>query len=116
MSRMAELRARRERLLARCAEQRAELGGYIERLRPGRSGDASPGERHPLGWIAVLGGLMLVTRARELLSLLMFARSAVTLVSRALQLLRLGGRGGATSSAGAAASAARAAAGRAGRA
>jgi hypothetical protein len=98
VSRMTELRARRADLLARCAEQRADLARRIAELRPGggSGGDGAQtaergGARHPLGWIAVLGGLLLVTRAREVLSLLMFARSCVALVSRAAQLLRLVG-------------------------
>ena len=96
MSRLAELEARRAELLARCADQRAELARRIARLRPGAAdtpageeGTEHGGARHPLAWIAVLGGLMLATRARELLSLLMFARSCVALASRAAQLLRL---------------------------
>ena len=47
------------------------------------------GSRHPLAWIAVLAGLMLTRRTREVLSLLVFIRSAVALVTRAAQLLRL---------------------------
>lgn len=109
MSRMTELRARRADLLARCAEQRADLARRIAELRPGAGGGdgaESPeraGARHPLGWIAVLVGLMLVTRAREVLSLLLFMRSAVALGARALQLLRLVGLRTAPRSAGAAA-------------
>jgi hypothetical protein len=93
---MTELRVRRAHLLARCTEQRADLTRRIAELRPGALGGgdgAGAGERggarHPLAWIAVLGGLMLVTRAREVLSLLFFMRSAVGLAARALQLLRL---------------------------
>jgi len=110
VSRMTELRARRADLLARCAEQRADLARRIAELRPGAAsggdGAESPeraGARHPLGWIAVLVGLMLVTRAREVLSLLLFMRSAVALGARALQLLRLVGLRTAPRSAGAAA-------------
>ncbi len=91
MSRMTELRARRAHLLARCAEQRADLARRIAELRPGAAGGghgAEAAERggahHPLGWIAVLGGLLLVTRAREVLSLLLFMRSAAALAARAL--------------------------------
>jgi hypothetical protein len=98
VSRMTELRARRAHLLARCAEQRADLARRIAELRPGalRGGDGAQaaehgGAHHPLGWIAVLGGLLLVTRAREVLSLLLFMRSAAALAVRAMQLLRLVG-------------------------
>jgi hypothetical protein len=107
---MTELRARRADLLARCAEQRADLARRIAELRYGAlgggDGAATPergGARHPLGWIAVLVGLMLVTRAREVLSLLLFLRSAVALGARALQLLRLAGLRTAPRAAGAAA-------------
>ena len=109
MSRMTELRARRADLLARCAEQRADLARRIAELRPGAGGGDGAetaergGARHPLGWIAVLVGLMLVTRAREVLSLLLFMRSAVALGARALQLLRLVGLRTVPRSAGAAA-------------
>jgi hypothetical protein len=98
VSRMSALRARRAELLGRCAEQRADLARRIAELRPGAVGGGDGAEtagrggaRHPLGWIAVLGGLLLATRAREVLSLLLFVRSAVALAARALQLLRLVG-------------------------
>jgi hypothetical protein len=110
VSRMRELRARRAVLLARCAEQRADLARRIAELRRGAVGGgdgaeaaARGGARHPLSWIVVLGGLMLVTRAREVLSLLLFMRSAVALAARGLQLLRLVGLRTAGRSAGGAA-------------
>ena len=101
MSRLAQLRARREELLGRCAEQRAELAERIAQLRgrgghaaqPGAQGAVSGAARHPLAWIAVLWGAMLIGRAREVLSLLLTVRSAVALVAHAVQLLRgFGGR------------------------
>lgn len=110
MSRMTELRARRAHLLARCAEQRADLARRIAELRPGAVGGGDGvgaaergGARHPLAWIAVLGGLLLATRAREVLSLLLFMRSAAALAARGLQLLRLVGIRAAPRSPGAAA-------------
>ncbi|TLY98411.1 MAG: hypothetical protein E6K38_01670 [Gammaproteobacteria bacterium] len=117
MSRLTELRARRADLLTRCAAQRADLARRIAELRPGAAGGGPEGAqaaerggaRHPLGWIAVLAGLMLVTRAREVLSLLVFIRSAGELAVRTVQVLRLFGHRdaprapGATGAAGAAA-------------
>ena len=111
MSRLTDLRARRANLLARCAAQRADLARRIAELRPaaagggpeGAQGAARGGARHPLGWIAVLAGLMLVTRAREVLSLLVFIRSAGELAVRAVQVLRLFGHRDAPRAAGAAA-------------
>jgi hypothetical protein len=111
VSRLTELRARRADLLARCAAQRADLARRIAELRPGAAGGGPEraqaagrgGARHPLGWIAVLAGLMLVTRAREVLSLLLFMRSATALGVRAVQLLRLLGHRDAPRAGGAAA-------------
>ena len=114
MSRLTELRARRADLLTRCAAQRADLARRIAELRPGAAGGGPEGAqaaerggaRHPLGWIAVLAGLMLVTRAREVLSLLVFIRSAGELAVRAVQVLRLFGHGDAPRAGGAAGAAA----------
>jgi hypothetical protein len=89
---MAELQERRRALLARCAQQRAELRERLAALRgqqPRAAGLAGAAARHPLAWIAVLGAVMLMRRTREVLSLLVFMRSAVGLVARAAQLLRL---------------------------
>ncbi len=92
MGRMADLQERRRALLARCAQQRAEFAQRMAVLRPqprGPAGAAQSAARHPLAWIAVLGALMLMKRTREVVSLLVFIRSAVALVTRAAQLLRL---------------------------
>jgi hypothetical protein len=96
MTRMADLQARRRALLARSAQQRVELAQRLAALRPHQRRAAGPAgagaqyaARHPLAWIAVLAGLMLTRRTREVLSLLVFIRSAVALVTRAAQLLRL---------------------------
>jgi hypothetical protein len=90
---MAELQARRQALLVRCAEQRLELAQRIAVLRPDQTRAAGAGAqhatRHPLAWIAVLGALLLTKRTREVLSLLVFMRSAVAFITRAAQLLRL---------------------------
>ena len=90
---MADLQERRRALLARCAQQRVEFRERLAALRPQQPRAAgAAGEhvaRHPLAWIAVLGAVMLMRRTREVLSLLVFIRSAVGLVTRAAQLLRL---------------------------
>jgi len=93
---MADLQERRRALLARCAQQRVEFRERLAALRPqppqaaGLAGAAGQyAARHPLAWIAVLGAVLLMRRTREVLSLLVFMRSAVGLVTRAVQLLRL---------------------------
>ena len=99
MTRVAELQARRQALLVRCSEQRLELAQRIARLR--RFETPAPGlnivgalsaARHPLAWIAVLGALMLMKRTRDVVSLLVFMRSALPVITRAVQLLGLIGR------------------------
>src|SRR5213080_4351387 len=89
------------------AEQAQHLHGPHRELSGGANEDEQrqhlAGARHPLGWIAVLAGLMLVTRAREVLSLLVFIRSAAELAVRAVQVLRLFGHRDAPRAAGAAA-------------
>jgi len=99
MSRMGELEARRRMLIARCEAQRAELAQRMAQLhrhsRPatlaaGGAGALSTAPaRHPLAWIGVLGALMLLGRTREVLKLLMWARMALTIVTRSAQVLRL---------------------------
>ena len=99
MTRMAELEARRRMLLARCEAQRAELAQRMTQLhqqsRPATlaagAGDGSRTgpARHPLAWIGVLGALMLLGRTREVLKLLIWARTALTVASRTAQLLRM---------------------------
>lgn len=100
MTRMAELEARRRMLLARCDAQRAELAQRMAQLhqqsRPatlaaGAGGGyrAAAPARHPLAWIGALGALMLLGRTREVLKLLMWARTALTVAARTAQVLRL---------------------------
>jgi hypothetical protein len=97
MTRIAELRARRRMLLARCEAQRAELGQRMQQLyeqsRPGTLAAASgrgpqPGS-HPFAWIAALAGLMLFGRTREVLKLLVWVRAGLSIASRVAQLLRM---------------------------
>jgi hypothetical protein len=101
VSRVAQLEQRRRTLLARCQAQRIELEWRVEQVRQfprhwlrartaGAAGAAALGAgRHPLAWIATVGGLMLLGRTREVLTLMVWARSALTLVSRATQVLSL---------------------------
>ena len=101
MSRVAELQQRRRALLARCDAQRVELEWRVEQVRQfprqwlsartaGAAGAATLGVgRHPLAWIAAVGGMMLLGRTRQVLTLLVWARSALALVSRATQVLSL---------------------------
>ena len=99
MARMRELEARRKMLLARSEALRAELAQRMAQLhrqsRPatlaagaGVGGITSP-SRHPLAWIGALGALMLLGRTREVLKLLVWARTALTVASRTAQMLRL---------------------------
>jgi len=99
MMRAAELAARRRVLLARCEAQRAELEYRFTQLKPRRwaraaaAGIAGGGVRrmgrHPLAWLALIGSFLVLGRAREALTFLVWARSALTLASRATQILSL---------------------------
>ncbi|HET7758229.1 MAG TPA: hypothetical protein VFK87_13315 [Steroidobacteraceae bacterium] len=90
MSRLRELEARRRVLLERCQRQRAELAERVAGLRAGVffGARALPRLRQPLAWAAALAGLMLLGRAREALTLVVWVRTALSLASRATQLLR----------------------------
>jgi len=98
---MRELEARRRLLVARCELERVELGERLAELRDsplsraagelfGRSGPegAAPLAR-PLTWALALGGLLLLRRPRQILTVLGWARTAVALGSRATVVLRL---------------------------
>jgi hypothetical protein len=94
-----ELEARRRALLARAEAQRVELEYRVAQLSPSRwaraaaagiaTGGVRRGARHPLAWLTVLAGFLVFGRAREVLSALVWARSALTMVSRATQVLSL---------------------------
>jgi hypothetical protein len=97
-----ELAARRRALLAQCDAQRAELEYRFAHLRPGRwaraaaVGIAGGGlrrvvGRHPLAWIALLGSFLVLGRTREVLTLILWARSALSVVSRATRVMGLVG-------------------------
>ena len=96
MTRSADLEARRRALLARCEAQRAELAHRIAQLRleaPGPGAALPAGRahmaRHPLAWVVALGAVLLLGSTREVLSVLGWARTALSLASRAAQVLRL---------------------------
>jgi hypothetical protein len=102
MKRTAELAVRRRVLLAQCDSQRAELEYRFAQLHPGRwaraaaAGIAGRGVRealgrHPLAWVALLGSFLVLGRTRKVLTFLLAARSALTLASRATQILSLVG-------------------------
>jgi hypothetical protein len=95
MSRLRELEARRHALLRRAAEQRDELAARLAQLTPatllrGAAGGAGIRElRHPLAWAAGLAGLLFLGRTREVLTFVLWIRSALALAGRAAQLVRL---------------------------
>ena len=97
MNRTAELEARRNVLLARCDEQRAELAYRIEQLRPmaqvanwsQRSTGLGLAANHPLAWIAALAGIVTLFRPKRMLSWLTFATGVVSILSRATALLKV---------------------------
>ena len=95
MSRTSDLEARREALLARCEEQRAELAYRLEQLRPSAQmanwGTRAPGlaANHPLAWLAALAGVVSLFRPKKLLSWMTFATGAISILSRASALLKL---------------------------
>lgn len=95
MSRMKDLEERRRALLARCEAQRAELAYRLEQMRP-RSQLASFSQKapemamnHPLAWLAAAAGIITLLRPKRLLSWLTFATGAVSILSRATQLLKV---------------------------
>jgi hypothetical protein len=96
--RSSELEMRRQALLMRCEAQRAELSWRLAQIVPpslrGAARALGSGERrarHPLAWLAALAGLLVFGRAREVLTFLVWTRSALNLVSRATQVVSLVG-------------------------
>jgi hypothetical protein len=99
---MTDLQAQRLALLARCEAQRAELSQMLTQLRENprswlgeaRSGEAGPlsalkSARHPLAWMAALAGAMAFGRTREVLTAIVWARSALSLVARVTEVVSL---------------------------
>lgn len=97
MMRRTELEARRRALLARCEAQRAEIAARIGQLSPrgwaqaaasAAAGGARP-RRHPLAWLIAVAGVLLLRNPRSALMLLGRTRSALTWVTRAVEVLSL---------------------------
>ena len=95
MSRLKQLEARRRVLVRRCDEQRDELAARLAQLSPASMLRASVGGsdagklRHPLAWAAALAGLLFLGRTREVLTFVLWIRSALALAGRAAHLVRL---------------------------
>jgi hypothetical protein len=99
MSRRADLEARRQALLARCDQQRLELSRQAALLRSAgvlglpslggttarSSGDAW---HHPLAWLIAIAGMLLLGRTREVLKILVWARTALGVAARVAQVVR----------------------------
>ena len=95
MSRLKQLEARRHALIKRTAEQRDDLAARLTQLSPAgllrgnADGSAIRGLRHPLAWAAALAGLLFLGRTREVLTFVLWIRSALALAGRAAHLVRL---------------------------
>jgi len=95
MRRLKQLEARRQALLERAAEQREELAARLAQLNPATvlrgsaDGSAIRELRHPLAWAAALAGLLFLGRTREVLTFVLWIRSALALAGRAAHLVRL---------------------------
>jgi hypothetical protein len=101
MSRMDELESRRRVLIARCELQRTEMAlraqefqeDPVRRLLAGVLGSGAQGRggafRHPLTWAVAVAALFLLRRPRQLITLLGWARGAVTVATKAGIALRL---------------------------
>jgi hypothetical protein len=94
VSRVKQLEARRRVLIARCAAQRVELAERLAELDPLTllrgvgAGHGRPALRHPLAWAAVLAGLLFLGRTREVLTFVLWVRSALSLAGRVAQIVR----------------------------
>jgi hypothetical protein len=92
---MQELEKRRQALLSRCDEQRAEIAYRLEQIRPAAQianfTQRAPGMamNHPLAWVAALAGIVTLLKPKKLLGWLTLATGAVSLLSRATQLLKV---------------------------
>jgi len=97
---MRELEARRARLLAQCELERGELAARVQALKDtpltrltaevlSFAGERRPLLARPLTWVAALGCLLLLRRPSQLLTLLGWARTAVSFGSRAALVLKV---------------------------
>lgn len=102
---MDELKSRRRALLARCELQRGEMavrvGDFqsdpVRRALLGLLGgtDHSRGVaplKHPLTWVVGIAALFFLRRPRQMLTVLGWARSAISMASKASVALRLVGQ------------------------
>ena len=95
MSRLKDLEARRQALVRRADEQRDELASRLAQLSPAMvlrgavDGTGLRELRHPLAWAAALAGFLFLGRTREVLTFVLWIRSALALAGRAAQLVRL---------------------------
>jgi hypothetical protein len=103
VSRLADLRARRRRLLNECERQRNELSARFSQLQAGplstaaselfsRGPDGQGTLLRPLTWALALAGLLFLRRPRQVMTVLAWVRAAVSLASRASLGLRLLGQ------------------------
>ena len=105
MSRMTQLEARRRILLARCELQRAEMALRVGELKEhplqrviaaalGKAGGTRGGAplKHPLTWVVALAGLLFLRRPRQILTVVAWARMAVSMAAKASVALRLFGQ------------------------
>lgn len=99
MSRRTDLLARRAVLLLRCDQQRSELSRQLAGLRSGgllglpsfgsrTAGTAGGAAHHPIAWLIAIAGLLLLGRTREVLRILVWARTALGVASRVAQVAR----------------------------
>jgi hypothetical protein len=102
---MTQLEARRRILLARCDLQRAEMALRVgelknhplQRVLAGALGNTTGSGggsalKHPLTLVVALAGLFFLRRPRQILTVLGWARSAVSLAAKASVALRLFGQ------------------------
>lgn len=95
MSRLEQLKARRRVLIERCADERLELAERLAELDPFAmlrgSGDArgAGALRNPLAWAAALAALLFIGRTREVVTFVLWVRSALSVAGRVAQLVRL---------------------------
>jgi hypothetical protein len=99
MSRRTDLEARRQALLSRCAQQRVEMSRQLAQLRSagvlglpslgaGGAWSTGDGRHHPLAWLIAIAGVLLLGRTREVLKILVWARTALGVASRVTQVVR----------------------------
>lgn len=99
MSRLTDLEMRRRLLVAECELERIELAARVGELKDSplsrAAGELLAGGGRglplvrPLTWAAALAGLLLLRRPRQVLTLLGWARTALSFGTRAAFVLKL---------------------------